>query len=88
MTVVYGVFDPGFASGTEPTSMLCDGAAKSFFTRYGVPADWGVPTHAVTWFDNETDQLRGAVANYRNGYAAIVRFWRGRWELTFGEAPQ
>lgn len=88
MTVIYGVFDPGFAAGSEPTSMICDGAVQEFFRRYGVPADWGVPTHAVVWCDSDTDETRGAVANYRNGKAAILRFFLGKWELTFGETPR
>lgn len=67
MTGIYGVFDPGFPVGSKPTSMLCDGAAQEFFRRYGVPADWGMPTHAAVWCDSHSYEMRGAVANYRNG---------------------
>jgi len=87
MTVVYGVFEPGFPAGCEPCSMIADGAAATLFQNKGVPSDWGRPTHCVGWFDGD-DNLRVAVANYANRRAAIVRYYRGRWELTFGDVPQ
>lgn len=87
MTVVYGVFDPGFPDGCEPCSMAADDTAALFFQIKGVPAAWGTPTRCVGWFD-QSDNIRGAVANYSNGKAAIVRYFRGRWELTFGDTPK
>ncbi|MGV3770284.1 MAG: hypothetical protein ACO1NM_09670 [Sphingobium phenoxybenzoativorans] len=87
MTVVYGVFDPGFRAGLEPCGMIADSAAAYLFRNKGVPAAWGTPTRCVGWFDKD-EMLQGAVANYANGKAAIIRYFRGRWELTFGDAPK
>lgn len=87
MTMVYGVFDPGVPAGCEPCGMLCDSAAKAYFTRFGVPSEWGQPTACCVWTDTNTETTRVAVANYSNGKSAILRFFRGKFELTFGDAP-
>lgn len=87
MTIIFGVFDPGFPDHLEACSMAGDDAAAYLFRIRGVPTVWGIPVKCVGWFDTD-DNLRGAVATYQNGKQAILRFLRnGHWELTFGDAP-
>lgn len=80
---IYGVRDPGFPKSWEPCSFVTDEACAEFFRRRCVPMDFGVPTRAVIWSDSR-DNIRGAVAHYHNGKAAVLRFSsNGRWALSF-----
>ena len=88
MTMVFGVFDPGFRDGLEPCPMMADETAARLFQAHGVPGTWGQPDKCVGWFDPD-DNFGGAVATYPNGKAAHLRVLRnGHWELTYGIAPK
>lgn len=80
---IYGVVNPRFPAHWEACSMSTDEACALFFRCRGVPTDFGVPTRAVIWTD-AADIIRGAVAHFHNGKAAILRLAVNRgWSTTF-----